>query len=240
MTTSKSYDFVNRLTAIQSTVNGLTPAQMRHAYAYNNVNQRTRDTWANGSFWDYGYDKLGQVTNGVHRWVCEMCSAMSKTPIWKMLILGLFVAIASLGCRESEKPHVKAAEVKSVAQNNLARSVIGLRLVQDNWVLYRSESDFDDWKATASDDHLSKRVFKGSGGGIVEEEDFIYSGRKFTDSDGTWSEFVTVNYRYESKQVRVLYTGTNQSIKATLAPFENHSDKVKEALAAVEAVVKIW
>jgi YD repeat-containing protein len=34
----------------------------------NNANQRTTRTDADGSYWDYGYDSLGQVTNAVRRW----------------------------------------------------------------------------------------------------------------------------------------------------------------------------
>ena len=32
------------------------------------ANQRTKRTDADGSYWDYGYDSLGQVTNAVRRW----------------------------------------------------------------------------------------------------------------------------------------------------------------------------
>ncbi len=34
----------------------------------NQANQRTKRTDADGSYWDYGYDSLGQVTNAVRRW----------------------------------------------------------------------------------------------------------------------------------------------------------------------------
>jgi YD repeat-containing protein len=84
MTTSKTYDNLNRLTAISS----LPTAQLvrhsfpaRHsfsgggsgggslqpiasAFSYNPANQRTKDTLADGSYWMYAYDSLGQVTNG--------------------------------------------------------------------------------------------------------------------------------------------------------------------------------
>ena len=64
MTTTKSYDFLNRLTSISSAGSQL-PAPSSFGYTYNGANQRTQNTLADGSFWSYAYDTLGQVTNGV-------------------------------------------------------------------------------------------------------------------------------------------------------------------------------
>ena len=66
MTTTKQYDCLNRLTA------DFVPAQQPKAYSpvslryynYNPANQRTKNTLADGSYWVYGYDSLGQVTSG--------------------------------------------------------------------------------------------------------------------------------------------------------------------------------
>ena len=63
MTTTKTYDYLNRLTQIASTPSA-SPV-ISFAYAYNNANQRTAVTNADGSYWLYGYDALGQVTSGV-------------------------------------------------------------------------------------------------------------------------------------------------------------------------------
>ena len=38
------------------------------AYTYNDANQRTRVNLADGSFWIYDYDALGQVTSGKRYW----------------------------------------------------------------------------------------------------------------------------------------------------------------------------
>ena len=38
------------------------------SYAYNNANQRTRSTLADGSYWLYTYDSLGQVVAGNKYW----------------------------------------------------------------------------------------------------------------------------------------------------------------------------
>ena len=60
MTTRYTNDFVNRLTGISSALN--------FAYQYNLAGQRVSVTNGDGSHWTYGYDALGQVTNGVKRW----------------------------------------------------------------------------------------------------------------------------------------------------------------------------
>jgi RHS repeat-associated protein len=66
MTTTKQWDKLNRLTNIVSTTNAV--AMTRSAYAYNLASQRTRNTQADGSYWSYGYDTLGQVTNSHKYW----------------------------------------------------------------------------------------------------------------------------------------------------------------------------
>jgi len=65
MTTSKQYDYLNRLSSIAS-----TPSNS-FAYLYNAANQRTMDNLADGSYWRYGYDALGQVISGSKYWVDE-------------------------------------------------------------------------------------------------------------------------------------------------------------------------
>ena len=67
MMTSKSYDYLNRLTGISSADASGNPLDTHH-YAYNSANQRTALTNGDGSYWNYGYDTLGQVTSGVKHW----------------------------------------------------------------------------------------------------------------------------------------------------------------------------
>jgi RHS repeat-associated protein len=66
LTTSKSYDNLNRLRQIASVTNAQAVASF--AYAYNSANQRTAVTNVDGSRWAFGYDRLGQVTNGWRYW----------------------------------------------------------------------------------------------------------------------------------------------------------------------------
>ncbi len=60
MVTTKQYDLLNRLTNSSSSVT--------FVYAYNSANQRTRATLADGSYWVYTYDSLGQVISGKRYW----------------------------------------------------------------------------------------------------------------------------------------------------------------------------
>jgi YD repeat-containing protein len=69
MTTSKQYDYLNRLSSIAS-----TPSNS-FIYEYNSVNQRTLNRLWDGSYWRYGYDALGQVTSGNKYWVDQTPAA---------------------------------------------------------------------------------------------------------------------------------------------------------------------
>jgi hypothetical protein len=65
MTTTKTYDNLNRLTQIAQSANSTVVSS--HTYTYNNANQRTRATLETGEYWDYSYDSLGQVTGGIKK-----------------------------------------------------------------------------------------------------------------------------------------------------------------------------
>ncbi len=74
MTTTKQYDYLNRLTSISSSGSQLA-APVSFSYSYNSANQRTRDTLADNSYWSYGYDSLGQVTSGKKYWADQTPAA---------------------------------------------------------------------------------------------------------------------------------------------------------------------
>ena len=65
MATIKSYDYLNRITQILSAPSGSGSLPATFKYVYNSANQRTKNTLADGSYWVYQYDSLGQVTSGV-------------------------------------------------------------------------------------------------------------------------------------------------------------------------------
>jgi RHS repeat-associated protein len=66
LTTTKNYDYLNRLLSISNAPS--SGSALSFNYAYNSANQRTCVTREDSSYWSYGYDDLGQVTTGVHYW----------------------------------------------------------------------------------------------------------------------------------------------------------------------------
>ncbi|HEV2210728.1 MAG TPA: RHS repeat domain-containing protein [Verrucomicrobiae bacterium] len=62
MRTTKQYDYLNRLTQISALPSA--GSNLSFAYTYNSANQRVRTTLADGSYWSYQYDSLGQVVSG--------------------------------------------------------------------------------------------------------------------------------------------------------------------------------
>ena len=68
MTTQRRFDYLGRLQSIVNTPAGAGQLPASYAYQYNQTNQRTQMTLADGSFWAYRYDALGQVTSGKRYW----------------------------------------------------------------------------------------------------------------------------------------------------------------------------
>jgi YD repeat-containing protein len=66
MTTTKQYDFLNRLTQISSAPSA--SFAVGFSYSYNNADQRVQVNLADNSFWIYKYDALGQVISGKKYW----------------------------------------------------------------------------------------------------------------------------------------------------------------------------
>lgn len=63
LTTTKNYDYLNRLSSITNTPSS-GPVGPSFSYDYNSANQRTKTTRENNAYWSYSYDPLGQVTSG--------------------------------------------------------------------------------------------------------------------------------------------------------------------------------
>ncbi len=66
MVRTNQFDKVNRLTNLVWKAGAATVASF--AYQYNDANQKTRVTLADGSYWLYQYDDLGQVISGKKYW----------------------------------------------------------------------------------------------------------------------------------------------------------------------------
>jgi RHS repeat-associated protein len=63
MATVKEHDRLNRLQSVET--KPVNDQAVGYAYEYNAANQRTRATLTDKTAWQYGYDRLGQLTNGV-------------------------------------------------------------------------------------------------------------------------------------------------------------------------------
>ena len=66
MVTAKAYDKLNRLKSTTHQTNSVTMSS--YGYDYNQANQRVKVTEADGSYWIYLYDALGQVKSGKKYW----------------------------------------------------------------------------------------------------------------------------------------------------------------------------
>ena len=62
LSTDRAYDAYYRMASIASTAGATTRS---YAYTYNDKDQRTICTLADGSYWEYSYDDKGQVIGGV-------------------------------------------------------------------------------------------------------------------------------------------------------------------------------
>ncbi len=66
LTTTRTYDRLNRLSSISSAASTSTSnLNSSSSYQYNAANQRTRLTREDGAYWSYGYDAFGQVTSAI-------------------------------------------------------------------------------------------------------------------------------------------------------------------------------
>ncbi len=64
LNTTKNYDAFNRLLSTSSVAGAATRT---YTYEYNDKDQRTKLTLADGSYWLYTYDEKGQVTSGIKK-----------------------------------------------------------------------------------------------------------------------------------------------------------------------------
>lgn len=162
------------------------------------------------------------------------------------LCIGLLVA----GCNreagkapsseEMQKHQTSESSDKSL---NELRASLGLRVIGESWVLYRSLPTQEDWKIR-KDGFVAKTVFKDASGKVSSEEDYCYSGAQFVDREGRGWERITVHYDYGTKQVYLAYTGTNTVTDAVLSKFlmrlHGPSTDVAGAMAAVKTAATGW
>ena len=68
LTTTKAFDYLNRLRSVTSVPSGVGQSVLGYGYVYNDANQRVEQQLPDGSAWGYGYDSLGQLSSAKRRW----------------------------------------------------------------------------------------------------------------------------------------------------------------------------
>ena len=84
LTTTKQYDLLNRPLTITSVTNTAYPSleASGSSYQYNSANQRTRNYAADGTYWVYQYDDLGQVISGEEILERRQSSSRPAVRVW--------------------------------------------------------------------------------------------------------------------------------------------------------------
>lgn len=95
LTAAMGYDQLNRMTNITSTPSGSTNV-FAYTSLYNAVNQRTKTTLADDSYWDYTYDDLGQVTSG-RRYTADGVQITSRQSVYDLDEIGNRVTSSTPG-----------------------------------------------------------------------------------------------------------------------------------------------
>jgi len=97
MTTSKPYDHLNRLSSLSAQPSGTGVPPLSFNYNYNSANQRTQDKLADGSYWVYQYESLGQVTSGCEYFSDGTPAAGQRTFSMKKLPISVKLCTISPG-----------------------------------------------------------------------------------------------------------------------------------------------
>lgn len=156
-------------------------------------------------------------------------------------------ALLMSGCDAKERPVARPSDDREIRTRSLlfneTRSRLGLRPVGEQWILYRSDSQQDEWKTQVTGG-IAKLVVKDEAGNPIREVDRYVSGKEYEDHEGHDYESVTVTYDYRARQLVVSYQGTNDVIIKELSNFNLYiiTDRksISEALSVVAGIVDSW
>jgi RHS repeat-associated protein len=87
LTTTKTYDKLNRLSAIGNQPSAAGLSVITYNYTYNAANQRTRVTREDNAYWDWVYDWLGQVT-AAKKYLVGAVPALGQDYAWSFDDIG--------------------------------------------------------------------------------------------------------------------------------------------------------
>jgi RHS repeat-associated protein len=133
LTTAREYDSINRLTSINNDVALAGEQDFDFAYQFTRADQRNKVTLADGSYWEYKYDSLGQVISG-KKFFADGSPVEGQS---------FEYGFDSIGNRTSEKRNGKAERTSTYTPNNL------------NQITSRTVPGFADFYGTA---HIDSTV----------------------------------------------------------------------------------
>ncbi|HXI73727.1 MAG TPA: hypothetical protein VNN22_25575 [Verrucomicrobiae bacterium] len=129
-----------------------------------------------------------------------------------------------------------------MASANVVREKVSLPIIDDDWFLYRSTDNQEDWKMRKSD-FVTKTVLFDLSGNIVSEDNTYSSGAKYTDLEGEGIEYITLRYNYQDQQLAAYYAGTNTTTKAALVAVSMPSGfttNFVQVMTSVRIATKGW
>ena len=151
-------------------------------------------------------------------------------------LVSLLLLLVVMGCSEYRPTAPPEAQTR---RENKTRSELNLRLIKPDWVFYREEFGAQDWKY-GEPGFTAKRVQRDSKGGLVWEEDYYYSGKKFEIDEGTTWEMLVLRFDYKSQVVEFNYIGTDQAIVEAIANLNKSGGTNAEKASAADAILKRW
>lgn len=153
-------------------------------------------------------------------------------------LIVLLAATIVLGVSCGDRQPATVVSGAKLATENEERAKLQLRQIHPDWYLYRREFGADDWKI-ASSDGLVKRVQRDTTGKLLWEEDYYYTGRTFSTSEGQQWETLTVHYDYGPRKLLVSYVGQDATT-SSLVGRANSLATTTEKLSVVEEILRRW
>lgn len=161
-----------------------------------------------------------------------------KVQISFLVLIG-FLAFIILSCSNAEES-MKTKVSTDLTSTNQIRQQIGIRTIKSTWFFYGQRFHADDWKLNQSGP-LCKRVqYDEKDRNMLWEEDYYYSGKKFSHLDGIAWERIVIHYDYIKKVFYVHYSGTNSTIKEKFSSYRDGISDINNIADTIDSILKNW
>ena len=124
LSTQRVYDGLDRLEHIDSTISTVATPFVS-TYRHNNANQRDRVSAQDGSYWEYEYDNLGQITSGKRHWLNDT-EVLGQTFTYQHDDIGNREIAGGRASSDSDYVHDRRNELTADTNLNRSVDVIGL------------------------------------------------------------------------------------------------------------------